>query len=99
MYIFNRTVACTPFPSTSIKVEVKAGLPVMKHRAELTALQVVYSQGEYDDTFTPGTTVWVRGDACKHDFARAVYEVEKDKPFILVPQDMIVGWANAKVGE
>ena len=82
----NKKVACTPFPSNDIKIEVKGGLPLIRQKNELSQLTVVLDS---DCGLTAGEEVWVRGDACKHQYAKEVYEID-GKTFILIPVEMIL---------
>lgn len=81
----NKRLACTPFPTVDLKTEVKGGLAILKQKEELTRLTVVYA----GDGYEPGDRVWVRGDCCKHQYAKEVYTLEEGKPFVLVPVDMV----------
>jgi len=88
MQTLNNLVACTPFESTSIKVGVKSGVPFIEQKKGLTQLKVVFEDDCED--FSPGDTVWVRGDAMAHPYAKEVFEVD-GKQFILIPRNMILG--------
>ena len=91
MFIVNKKVAVTPFETHSITIEVKNGLPVIKQKQELTKLTVVFgTDASLNELWLhEGDTVWVRGDAMKHQYAREVFE-QDGKPFILLPLEMIV---------
>lgn len=96
MIIVNKRVACTPFETTQTKTEVKGGLMHISQKNKLTKLTVVYESDVPSDfnagvDLQPGDSVFLRGESCKHEFARQVFETEEGKPFILVPLDLIVG--------
>ena len=87
MLTVNKKIACTPFETTQTRVEVKGGLPMLKQKQELSKLQVVLTTE--DHFYRAGDSILVRGDACKLQFAKEVYE-EGDKTFILIPYDVVV---------
>lgn len=91
MKTINRLLACTPFETRDAKVQVRGGLPVIAQKQELTALKVVFDSDDEKYHFPKGITVYVRGEACKHQYAREVYEQGEEK-FILVPFEHVVGW-------
>jgi len=92
MYTVNKKVACTPYPSTDTKSEARGGLPVIKQKRDLTALQVVYDyrDAEGDIYYAAGDTVWVLGETCKHTFAKEQFELEEGKPFVLIPVELML---------
>jgi hypothetical protein len=97
MFTVNKKVAVTPFPTTSTQVTVSRGLVEMRQKKELAALTVVYDCWDTGSgfSFDTGDTVYVPGELCAHQLAKAVFELEPGKPFILVPADMVVGVERA----
>jgi hypothetical protein len=87
----NKKIACTPFPTISTRVEVKGGLPVIKQKEELTPLTVVFNYTDGGLAFMAGDTVYVRGECCKHQWAREVFELE-GKQFVLCPIEFVVAF-------
>jgi hypothetical protein len=92
MRTINKKLAVTPFPTTSVHTEVVGGIARIKQRSELTKLKVVYNTDEYEEADIRGSEVYVRGDLCKHQIAKEVYEIEPGKPFILIDLAMVVGF-------
>ena len=90
---FNKRVACTLFPESSVRIEVTRGFAQVKQRVQLTKLEVVFDYGDPESRFTPGDEVWVRGDAFRA--APEVYEVE-GKAFTLIPKDLIVLYRSVR---
>lgn len=90
MKTVNRLVACSPFPTRDTKVQVRGGVAVIAQKQELTPLKVVFPC-DYEDGFNAGVTVFVRGEACKHQYAGQVL-VKDGVEFILVPFEQVVAW-------
>lgn len=87
-------VACTPFETVETKTDVKGGLAYIKQKDELSEHKVVFDNsdrhrmlggGEYEE----GDTVWVRGEMCKHQWAKEIFTLA-GKKFILIPADLIL---------
>ncbi len=94
METVNKKIAVTPFETTDTTVVVKNMIPHLKQRTELTRLQVQFmSLGDDLETprYMPGDYVYVRGDLCKHQLAREIFEVE-GKSFILIDEAMVIGY-------
>jgi hypothetical protein len=88
MFTVNKKVAVTPFPTTDTETQVVAGRVVLKQRSELTPLKVVFDS---DGDLVAGRTVYVRGDLCKHQLAKEIFEKD-DKKFILIDENMVIGY-------
>ncbi len=86
MLTVNKRVACAPFETTQTKVDVKGGLPVIRQKHELTALDVVLDTD--DGEYFQGDRVWVRGEMCK-TAGREVFEVD-GVSFVLIPYDAVL---------
>ena len=87
MMTVNNRIAVTPFETTSTKIDVKGGLVTIKQRTELTRLVVVFAQD--NEKYPPGYVIWVKGDSCKHQFAKEVFNLN-GKDFILIPAETVV---------
>lgn len=86
MRTVNKRVACSLFKEESIRVQVKNGVAVVKQKAELTKLTVIYDYSDSDVTYYSGDEVWVRGDTVK---ASEVYEID-GQAFTLVPRELVI---------
>jgi hypothetical protein len=87
MKIANKRVAVTPFESTSTTITVARGMTIIKQRAELSKLLVV--KDSVDGEYLKGMSIFVRGEVCKHQLAREVFE-EGGECFILIPYEFVV---------
>lgn len=83
----NKRIACSPFETTSTTIGVSRGMTLVKQRAELTKLKVQLDTA--DGEYNASQHVYVRGDLCKHQLAREIYE-ENGVSFILVPYEFVV---------
>lgn len=86
MRTVNDCVAVTPFETTSVRVEVKNGVAVIKQKKELTRLEVVLDSD--DGAFVRGSSVWVRGECMKHEYAKEIFENDGLR-FVLIPRGEI----------
>lgn len=92
MYTINKKIAVEPFPTTETKSEVISGRVVIKQRNELTALKVVFETDvDEEPCLDPGDVVYVRGDLCKHQLAKEIFEMD-GKQFILIDASTVVGY-------
>lgn len=88
----NKLVAVEPFPNKSIKpVAMKGGLIGVAQKVELTPLKVIL--GSEDGRFTPGMTVWVRGDLSAHDFSANIQNID-GLSFILLSDSYVQFFEN-----
>lgn len=79
--------ACSPFPTCQVKIVRRGMLAEVEQKSELTRLTLLAPRK--GDTLAAGSTVWVRGDACKQSWAMCIYTCD-DVSFILVPKDQVV---------
>lgn len=93
----NKHVAVTPFETTQTKTQVRGGIAVIRQRADLTPLRVVYPYDDFVGGFhvTTSDVLYFRGDMCKFPTAKDIYEVEPGKPFILLPVDQVMAMKSA----
>lgn len=86
MLACNKHIACTPFESKALDLQVKSAFAVAKQKVTLTALTVVF--GDDDLGFNPGDKAWVKGDAYK-TYGKDEYEVD-GVVFVLVPLSAVL---------
>jgi hypothetical protein len=91
----NNLVACTPFKQRHVEKVVKGGFAMVDKKVQLEELQVVYPAmlpGEVQ--VLPGDSVWVRADQVIQPWAKDVFDIETEKPFILVPSNYVLVLKN-----
>ncbi len=82
----NRRMAVTPFSSTSIEVKTNKGFAHVMQKSALIPLKIVFDFESTGDmpTLLAGDTVYVKGDAQAHQWAKEVFAVD-GKEFIFLP--------------
>lgn len=91
----NKKVAVEPFQVKGVEVKVSSGFGTVSQKTELTPLKVIFPNEATDRpdsdklVLYPGNTVYVRGEASAHQWAKEVFELN-GKKFIMLPEDMIV---------
>lgn len=90
IYSVNKKAACLPPENITVKVKQHNGLALAEQRVALFPLIVAYSSHCLGRVLEPGTKVWVKGEVLvSHAWAKETFEIEKDKKFVLVPEEMI----------
>jgi hypothetical protein len=83
----NKLVGVEPFPQKAVKpVTLKGGLIGVAQKVELTPLKVMVPSE--DGRFTPGMTVYVRGDLSAQDFSGNIQTIA-GLTFILLPESYV----------
>lgn len=82
---YNDKIATKPFETQSIEGKINSGFAVVHQKHSLTPLTVVYG----NNRIQPGSTIWVRSDACKLPWANDVFEIDGNK-IILVPEEFVM---------
>jgi hypothetical protein len=96
----NGYVAVAPFPTKGIgTVTGKSGMAMADRKVELIRTTIVYSSGMLMDQdnrtvgcylYPEGGEVWLKADAYQHGNSSKVMEVEPGKPFLLLPEELVV---------
>ena len=85
-------IAVSPFPNREIVSVVTNGYRDIQQNTDLTMLQVVYpySDPEANLNIAAGSSVWVRGDLAKTNYAKVLSTKEDGKKFILLPFSEVI---------
>jgi hypothetical protein len=91
MFTVNDWIATTPFPESGIKTGIRRGVAVIEQTIALTPLKVLHDAYASDGKhlFKSGNTVYVRGEAMKHQWSGEVFE-DGGVKFILIPRSIVV---------
>lgn len=91
----NKKVAVEPFPVKGVEVKVSSGFGTVSQKTDLTGLKVIFPNEAADRpdldrlVLNPGNTVYVRGEASAHQWAKEVFELH-GKKFIMLPEEFIL---------
>jgi|SRR6185312_16149128 len=90
MITVNDWVATTPFSEVNVTTSTQRGVAMIKQATKLTKLTTVAEARFNDGTIVAaGTTVYVKGDTMKHQWASEVLEADDGSKFIMIPRQMI----------
>jgi hypothetical protein len=76
-----------------IEAQVKGGIATIAQRVELIESSVVLNYQNGDLLLKTGDSVILKGDAGLHPWAKQILSF-KDKQFVLVPEEQIVGYVK-----
>lgn len=88
LFGYNRHIACEPFKTTDIKLEVKSGFATLAQKTSLTKLKVLAGTSDIPN----GSFIFLPSEHCKMPWAQKdkVFKLENGTEFILVPEEMIL---------